>query len=63
MLSSFGIRAYRNLLRKFFSVGFQQLTLDWGNDTLWGRLWKWEGSVACTMGGGAVRFYHYLIMG
>lgn len=43
MLSSFGIRAYRNLHRKFFSAGFQLLNLSSlqraGATALIGGLW------------------------
>lgn len=50
MLSSLGIRAYRNLLRKFFSVAISELNLSYlqwaGAAALIGGLWMWEGCVA-----------------
>ena len=55
MLSSFGIRAYRNLLRKFFSPDSYReafnnsifIIYHWaGAATLIGGLWKWEGCAA-----------------
>ena len=53
MLSSFGIRAYRNLLRQFLARAFiNSISIIYNRlrqrHSL-GRLWWWEGSSACTM--------------
>lgn len=53
MLSSFGIRAYRNLHRKFLARAFNNsiflIHTGLGQRHSLGRLWKWEGCAACTM--------------
>ena len=48
-----GLRALPNLLRKFLARGSRKLNLiiynGLGQRHSLGRLWKWEGSTACTM--------------